>query len=165
MGSWYVVHCKPRSERLALEHLNRQGYVTYLPMLKVYSARKADLTRFEAMFPRYLFCQPHSPEQSIAPIRSTTGVIDIVRFGSKPATLAEALVAQIRCVEAQQHLLSPGGLSGLQSGSFVRVTEGPLTTLEGLVTSVADQRVSVLFELLGSPVNIDLGLSQVRAIL
>lgn len=161
--SWYVVHCKPKSERLALDNLERQGFRCYLPMIKRYSPRKTDLMRQEVMFPRYLFCQPAQPAQSIAPIRSTTGVLTLVRFGSLPAVLSEDIVARIRNIEAQEQARDSADLSGLQAGAAVRVVAGPLATLEGIVSMVADGRVSVLFELIGKPVHLTLDLGQVRA--
>lgn len=160
--SWHVVHCKPKSERIALDNLERQGFVCYLPMLKVYSPRKANLVRQEVMFPRYLFCQPASPEQSIAPIRSTLGVLTLVRFGSQPARLGAEIMIQIRAIEARQQGRNAGDLSGLEAGTQVRVVSGPLATLEGIVNTVADGRVNILFELIGKPLNMTLELAQVQ---
>jgi transcriptional antiterminator RfaH len=132
-------------------------------MIKLYAPRKADLMRQEVMFPRYLFCQPAYPEQSIAPIRSTTGVLTLVRFGNLPAVLGEDIVAHIRSIEAHEQARDSADLSGLQVGAAVRVVAGPLATLEGIVSMVADGRVSVLFDLLGKPLHLTLGLEQIRA--
>jgi transcriptional antiterminator RfaH len=132
-------------------------------MIKLYAPRKADLMRQEAMFPRYLFCQPAYPEQSIAPIRNTTGVLTLVRFGNLPAVLGEDIVASIRGIEAQEQARNSADLSGLQAGAVVRVIAGPLASLEGIVSMVADGRVSVLFELLGKPLHLTLGLEQISA--
>lgn len=134
-------------------------------MLKVYSPRQANLVRQEVMFPRYLFCKPASPEQSIAPIRSTMGVLTLVRFGSQPAVLSADIIEQIRCIEVREQSRDSGDLSGLQSGSPIRVVAGPLATLEGVVNTIADGRVNILFELIGKPVNMALDLAQVRAVL
>ena len=150
---------------MALDNLERQGFVCYLPMLKVYAPRTIHQVRQEVMFPRYLFCQSSCPEQSIAPIRSTLGVLTLVRFGSQPAVLHPDIIAQIRCLEAREQTRDSGDLSGLQAGAQVRVIAGPLATLEGVVSAVADRRVNILFELLGKPFNMTLDLAQVRNVL
>jgi transcriptional antiterminator RfaH len=165
LNPWYVVHCKPKSEHIALANLERQGFVCYLPMLKVYAPRKATLVRQEVMFPRYLFCQTATSEQSIAPIRSTLGVLTLVRFGSQPAVLSHEIITQIRGIEAMQQARGTGDLSGLQAGASVRVVSGPLATLEGIVNTVADGRINILFELIGKPTSMTLDLTQVRAVL
>lgn len=161
---WYVVHCKPKFEQIALANLARQGFVCYLPMLKVYSPRKASQVRHEVMFPRYLFCQPSTPELSIAPIRSTLGVLTLVRFGSQPAVLDADIIAQIRQLEQHEQTRDAGDLSGLQRGDAIRVVSGPLASLEGLIHQVSDQRIAVLLELLGKPIKINLKLSEIAKI-
>ena len=158
---WYVVHCKPKSEHIAQDNLERQGFVCYLPMLKVYSPRKASQVRHEVMFPRYLFCQTSSPDQSIAPIRSTLGVLTLVRFGSQPAVLDASIITQIRQLESHEQARDAGDLSGLQAGDAIRVVSGPLASLEGLIHQVSDQRIAVLLELLGKPLKINLKLSEI----
>lgn len=158
---WYVAHCKPKSERIARDHLERQGYICYLPLIKVYSPRKASLVRLDPMFPRYLFCQPGTAEQSIAPIRSTTGVMDLIRFGNKPAQLDEAVVYTIRDVESAQHQQKAGELSGLVIGQWVRIQSGALSNLEGLVSQIANERVTILLELLGKTTAFELNLAQI----
>ena len=161
---WYVVHCKPKSEQIALANLARQGFICYLPLLKVYAPRKASQVRLEVMFPRYLFCQPAHPEQSIAPIRSTQGVLTLVRFGSQPAVLGADIIDGIRRLEAHEHTRDAGDLSGLKQGDAIRVVSGSLSSLEGLVHQVSDQRVAILLELLGQPLKINLKLSEIAKI-
>lgn len=53
---WYVVHCKPREDERALEHLSRQGYECYRPVRTVERLRhgRRQVVK-EALFPGYLF--------------------------------------------------------------------------------------------------------------
>lgn len=164
MKPWYVVHCKPKSEHIALEHLERQGYRCYLPMRKVFARQKTSLSRLEVMFPRYLFCQVQNETQSLAPIRSTQGVLGLIRFGLQPAPLDDAIVAYIRAQEALQHNQAPAELANLSAGVAVRIVTGPLAQLEGLVHQVSQHRVAVLLELLGKPLKINLKLAEVALI-
>lgn len=45
-----------------------------------------------ALFPRYLFICLQSEEDSAAPIRSTRGVIDLMRCGNRPRVLPSGFV-------------------------------------------------------------------------
>jgi transcriptional antiterminator RfaH len=83
---WYLVHSKPRQERLALENLERQGYQCYLPVLPTEKMRRGSLTiADEALFPRYLFIRLGNDlsDKGWGPIRYTTGVSRLVSFGSE----------------------------------------------------------------------------------
>jgi len=147
---WYVAHTKPRQERVAQENLLRQGYGVYLPLLKVFKAlRNQQETRFEPLFPRYIFFQPADARQSIAPVRSTQGIAAIVRFGQVPAVLLPETLKTIQAFEAAYNASSFEEISSFKPGKAVVVTEGPFAGLEGLVSMVSEQRVVVLMHLLG----------------
>src|SRR4051794_22014156 len=93
---WYVVHSKLRQERRALEHLGRQGYSCYLPMLRVERRRlshKLDST--EPLFPRYLFIRLDDVVTNWHPIRSTRGVDQLVCCNGRPLPLKDEIVEQI----------------------------------------------------------------------
>ena len=83
--AWYLIHTKPRQEHIALTNLERQGYTCYLPLLRVEKIRrrKAEVVS-EPMFARYLFVRLSTSDNapSWAPIRSTLGVSQLVRFGA-----------------------------------------------------------------------------------
>jgi transcriptional antiterminator RfaH len=147
---WYVVHTKARQEQPACENLLRQGYAVYLPRIKVIKRiRGMQQPQLEPLFPRYIFLQPSSAAQSLAPVRSTLGVATIVRFGQEPAQLRNDTLQNIRTFEAQRNAAKDADISPLQPGKRVRVADGPFAGLEGLISSVSKQRVMVLMQLLG----------------
>jgi transcriptional antiterminator RfaH len=161
--AWYVAHTKPRQERVAYENLLRQSYRVYLPLLKVLKwLRRQQEIRFEPLFPRYLFFQPASAGHSIAPVRSTHGVAGIVRFGAFPAELGAETVQGIRFHEHRQHTADLAELSPVQPGKEVVVINGPLAGLEGLVTQVSRERVTVLMRLLGEETKVRLSCRELR---
>ena len=137
--SWYLAYTEPRREVVALDHLDRQGYEVYLPL---YGDR-------EPMFPRYLFFRPASVSQSIAPVRSTRGVQQVVRFGSVYARVDPAVIAGIRIQEVHSRGSKPTRHPA--PGQRVRVnSDAPaFAGLEGLVHSSATKRIVVLMEILG----------------
>ena len=146
---WYVAFTKPRMELLAQDNLLRQEYRVQLPMVRRVVRRKVGL---EPLFPRYLFLQPQHDQQSLSPVRSTTGVSNIIRFGMELAVLSNEKCQLIMDFAASQQ---KGGVDsllevqGIRVGEKVMVNSGPFAGLEGLVSSVAKDRVLVLLNLLG----------------
>ena len=163
---WYVAYTKPRAEALALDHLQRQGYDTWYPRLKVISRKAvpgAPVTD-EALFPRYVFVRPSSPQQSIAPIKSTQGVTKLVTFGFEPARLSHAKLCQIADWVEQQRQASPAELAGLVPGTPVRITQSPFAELQGLVRMTGPDRVLVLLNLMGQDQTLSLPYFAVAAV-
>ena len=163
IGAWYVARTKPRQEAVALANLLRQGFQCYLPRLKVLRRiRRQQVVRLEPMFPQYLFFRPGRDEQSIAPVRSTLGVLGVVRFCVEPAQLAGERLDAIVTLESKQNRASIEELSAIIPGSRVMVMEGPLAGLEGLVSAVSAKRVEVLMHLLGTETRVRLASSSLE---
>jgi transcriptional antiterminator RfaH len=158
---WYVVHTKVRQEQKACENLARQGFAVYLPRLKVLKrCRGRQQARLEPLFPRYIFLQPGSAAHSIATVRSTLGVAGIVRFGQEPAAIRPETLKNIRDFETRQNEAPDEDISPFQPGERIRVADGPLTGLEGLISKVSQQRVIVLMHLLGTDTRVSLSRHQ-----
>jgi len=149
-GAWYVCFTKPRQEAVALQRLQGQGFDAYLPELTRWVRHSRGWKRSScALFPRYLFVRPVCEAQSIAPIRSTYGVSTLVRFGHHLARLPEPHLHALRAVLARAAEAMPA--QPMTPGMAVAFAEGPLKGLEGVVSSVAEERVTVLFTLIGQP--------------
>lgn len=158
---WYVVLTKVRQEQTACENLARQGYAVYMPRIKILKrSRGRQQAQQEPMFPRYIFVQPGSDAHSIAPVRSTLGVTAIVRFGQEPAVMRPAILTSIRDFEARRNEARDQDISPFQPGERVRVADGLLTGLEGLISDVSQDRVVVLMQLLGQDTRVSLSCHQ-----
>jgi len=158
---WYVVHTKVRQEQIACDNLARQGYGVYLPRIKLLKRiRGRQQARQEPLFPRYMFVQPESTAHSIAPVRSTLGVMTIVRFGQEPAVMRSETLASIRDFEARRNASRDEDISPFQLGIQVRVADGPLAGMEGLISGVSHERVIVLMQLLGQDTRVSLSRHQ-----
>jgi transcriptional antiterminator RfaH len=147
---WYLVYCKPRQETIARENLARQGYETYLPFMR--EARRRQGRRISViapMFPRYLFIHLSSQTDNWSPIRSTLGVVSIVRFGRVAAAVPDDLITALRSREDSQGLQSLP-VEEYKPGSRVRITEGSFAGYEGIFqVSSSRDRVTVLLDILG----------------
>src|SRR5579872_4030151 len=95
MLRWYLIHTKPFAENRAQQHLERQGYEVYLPrLLQRVGLRRGQRT--VALFPRYLFLRLAEGAQALAPVHSSVGVSEVVRFGCCYAVVAEDVIGALR---------------------------------------------------------------------
>ncbi len=150
MSHWYAIHTKPRQEETALVHLERQGFDCYLPR-----ARERRLLRHRytvvtlPLFPRYLFARLDLTTQNTAPIRSTQGVVGLVRFGLHLPSLPEDFVDMLRVRDPDASGLALNN-ADWRPGERLQIMEGPFAGL-GALFAARDgaERVIVLMDLLG----------------
>ena len=156
-ANWFAVVTKPRQEQIALENLQRQGFECFLPMAENPYQRRSKKQQkiIEPLFPRYLFLNAIADTQNLAPVRSTLGVISMVRFGTELAVIPEQIINAIK-----QRITPETGLIKIlpiqiKPGDKVRVFDGPLAGLNGIVQEKNSERRSIiLIELLGRPTKV-----------
>lgn len=162
---WYLIHTKPKQERIALQNLQQQGYVCYMPMFPCERVRRGSVSvGAEALFPRYLFIQLDTTltSQSWSPIRSTKGVSRLVAFGSQPARVDASIVEYLRHQEgsmqgATRRLFNPG--------DSVQLTDRAFSGIEGIYLAPdGDSRALVLIELLSKQVRVGVHTAELRKI-
>lgn len=151
MRAWYAVQSKPRQEAVAVEQLQRQGYETYLPQIRLKKRRRnqwVDVT--EPLFLRYLFVHVDADEQSLAPVRSTVGVAGLVCFGQLLRPVPASVIDYLSSAEdAQLGRLDESDYPH-QPGDEVEVLEGPFAGLSGLFQMTdGKDRALLLLDLLG----------------
>ena len=97
MPHWYAVQTKPRQEQVAVTHLERQHFEIFLPRIRAARHRRGRWqSTIEPLFPGYLFVQLEFGAQNTAPIRSTRGVIGLVRFGGEPQPVPRTIMQALR---------------------------------------------------------------------
>lgn len=148
---WFLALTKASGEEVARTNLQRQGYAVYYPRLlrrALYRGRWAE--RIVPLFPRYLFVQLDTSCQVLAPVRSTLGIVDIVRSGSKPALVPDSIVEDLRGRADAATGLHRLHAHALEHGAAVSVIRGVFAGLDGIFErEVGEQRVVVLLRLLG----------------
>lgn len=156
--AWYLVQTKSRQEFRALEQLENQGFTCFLPRLAVERLVHGKLEkRFEPMFSRYLFIQLDLVKDNWAPIRSTRGVIKLVSFGGRFATLPDECVAAFETAEnaPPRRLFEPG--------DRVEVACGPFAGLEGIYQmDDGEARALILIELMNQPHKLQFAVHMLR---
>lgn len=143
---WYVIESKPREDARARRNLERQGFTCYCPVVcteKLRQGRRVWLE--EPLFPRYFFIQLDKVGQNWAPIRSTRGVLQLVRVNDHPLPVADEIILSIRKRLATEHPCVPY----FKAGERVRISEGPFANLEGIFLAPdGEERVVLLLNLL-----------------
>ena len=164
-SAWFLVRSKPRQESVALTHLARQGYESYLPLFATEKlVRRKSTVVQEPMFARYLFVRLDTTGQgqSWSPIRSTVGVSELVCFGNRPARVDDALIATLREREATQQA---DPITLFAHGDSVRITEGAFAGLEAIYQmNDAEGRAMVLLDLLSKPVAMTIDAASLRKV-
>jgi len=146
MAQWYVVQCKPREERRAFENLERQDFCCYLPMLAVEKLRHGSVRAIpEPLFPGYLFISLDELTGNWHPIRSTRGVVQLVRVREYPIPMPDRVIDAIRARLASNTPRIPY----LKPGERVRITEGAFSEIEAIFVATDGQdRVILLLNVL-----------------
>ncbi len=164
MSNWYLIHTKIRQERMALDHLERQGFECFLPLIRTEKLRRGALQVVqEPLFPRYLFIRLGTglESQSWAPIRSTTGVSRLVSFGQMPAKIDDELVAELRAQSEASEVV----LRHFEPGEQVVVTDGPFVGVEAIYQMPdAEGRVMVLLNILSKQVKLSVQAGSLRKV-
>lgn len=151
MSRWHAVLCKPRREAAAETNLKNQGFEVHLPRIVGFRRKSGRWAQvIEPLFPRYLFLNAEDDTRSLAPVRSTPGVSDLVRFCGAPAVVPSGVVEALRDAVDPQMGCHPYGCAPFAAGERVRFATGPLTGLEGVFEMESGEaRVIVLLELIG----------------
>ena len=150
MWRWYVVQTKPRKESVAVENLERQGYKVYCPQIMQAKHRQQRWKKVTApLFPRYLFVQLDIGVDDFAPIRSTIGVLGLVRFGNNPAVMPQHLIGAIQ--QQEQRIFTQAKIQpNWKPGDRVEILTGPFAGLNGIFEKADnEERVIILLEMLG----------------
>lgn len=155
---WYLVQCKVGDTLRALENLENQSYVCFLPLIGVERIRKRKrCTVQEPLFPGYLFIHLNQWEDNWQPIRSTRGVIRLVAFGGMPIAVDNTLVDILKQRCAQQEMVA-----ALNEGERVLINEGPFAGLDAVFQSYdGNERVIIFLNFLNKQQKLTLPLGSI----
>lgn len=134
--AWYALHVQPRYEKAVASGLRTRGYEDFLP---TYACMRRWSDRIQkvkmALFPGYLFCRFDADHR--LPILTIPGVIHIVGTGKLPRPVEEHEITALQTVVASGLLLEPWPF--LQAGQRVKIQDGPLRNVEGILSEIGDR--------------------------
>jgi transcriptional antiterminator RfaH len=161
---WFCLKTQPKREHLAATALRRQfGIECFSPRLRFRRMTQRGPVWFvEAMFPGYLFAKFIYSTQHRA-VDNSHGIRGIVHFGDRLATLPENIVTALQSRVGAEEMVTLD--CSIRVGESVQIVEGPFQGLEVVVTHLlpAKDRLRVLFDFLGRPMEIEISMTKVLA--
>lgn len=159
---WYAIYTKPHAEDLAQEQLEKRDIPVFLPKICEFRFRRHKLREcIQPLFPNYLFARftiPHEYYQ----VKWTKGVKRIVGSGDIPLYLDDSIIIFLKEQVSEKGLIHPQ--PQLKNGDKIRITQGPLEGLWGIVQGGVDAkgRVKILMDILNTGAKIELPRSYVE---
>ena len=142
MKKWYLIKTKPRQEKIAYVNLENQNYHVYCPWVKINN-------KIKILFPGYLFINLDETSENWAPIRSTKGVLNFVRFGLSYAKISNKIIEIIKDNEFNT-TEKMKNLNDFKPGDKVQITDGVFKNCVAIFKSFkSDERVILLMNILG----------------
>ena len=166
MKQWYAVYTHPRGEAIAVENLLRQGFDVFFPR---YLKRRSHARRIEnvpaPLFPRYIFISFDANDAGWRVVRSTRGVVDLVRNGLEPTPVPGAIVEEIRKRQDEQGFVVLVRHIKLGRGDKIRIDAGPFADYEAIFETMRDnERVVALLQLMGRKVVVNVPVTAVTPV-
>lgn len=151
---WFAVYTTCRHEKRVADHFERRAIRHYLPLYRSQRRWKdgSKVTLDLPLFPGYIFV--HIQRGQRVPVLEVPGVLWIVgRSGSQPTPLPEFEIETLRAA------LDPSRVepsATLTEGQRVRICEGALTGIEGIVLRRKNSyRVVITLELIMQSIAIE----------
>jgi len=142
---WAIVQTHPCAERKAERHLNRQGFVCYLPLMG--ERRPGKEPKVQLLFPSYLFV---GVEDKWRCLLGTFGVSKVLlQNKDTPAKLSDKFVGELKSRENKNGFIELPR-DRYSKGQRVKITGGVFEGLSGLYMGASHRdREIVLLDILG----------------
>lgn len=127
---WFAATVKPQHEAAVAHGLEVRGIEPFSPTYELatkWTDRQKILRR--PLFPGYVFCRFERPARTS--VMMTPGVTSIVGFGGVAAPVPDEEIERVKTMIASGLLVQPWPF--LEEGDHVRIEEGPLRGLDGIV--------------------------------
>jgi transcriptional antiterminator RfaH len=129
--TWYALQHKPAQGDRALTHLQNQDIACFYPKVSVEKIKAGKRTKkLEPLFPGYLFVNLEQTDPMWGKLRSTRGVLRIVSFANKPASISDDVIQHIKA-----SLDSVAEQGGIRPGQAVLLSEGPFEGINAIFQS------------------------------
>jgi len=156
---WFAAYTSPRHEKQVSRQMARRGIQNFLPLYKSIRRWKDRRKELELpIFPGYLFVRMALRER--VSVLQVPGVVQLVSFQGRPTPLPDSEIEMLQRQLAQNGRLQPHPF--LTVGRRVRVTNGPMTGMEGILARKKDTlRVVLSIELIQRAVAVEVDLADI----
>jgi transcription antitermination factor NusG len=161
-SSWYALYTRHQHEKMVDQILTNKGFDTFLPLYATthnWKDRTKALTL--PLFPCYVFLKGGIERR--LQILTTPGIYGLVSSAGQPAAIPDIEIEAIRRVVERGARVESHPY--LKCGNWVRVKNGPLTGIEGILVRKKNiSRLVLSVEILGTAAAIEIAASQVEAV-
>ncbi len=152
--NWFALTVRSQHERSVADQLAARALEAYVPL---YRSRRRWSDRVKTielpLFPQYVF--GHFGFEDRLKVIAIPSVISIVGFGGIPSPISQEEIDLVKLLVGQDRPITPWPF--LRVGQRVRVREGPMCGIEGiLVREKAAYRVVINIEMLQRAVAVEL---------
>jgi transcription antitermination factor NusG len=134
---WFALRVKSRREKAVAAIVKNKGFEEFLP---IYESCHHWSDRLKSvglpLFPGYVFCRL-DPQKRL-PLLTIPGVLHFVGIGKTPTPIDEAEIATIQKAVQSGVLTEPWPFT--QVGQWVRIENGPVAGLEGILAETSKPR-------------------------
>jgi transcription antitermination factor NusG len=150
---WFALRVASRAEKHVAAAIRNKGFEEFLPLYRVRNRWSDRIKSLELpLFPGYIFCR--LDDRSRLPILTIPGALDFVGIGKVPAPIDDAEIAVIQT--AMRSGLPTEPFAFLETGQRVRLEQGPLAGLEGILLELRNQcRVVVSIPLIRGSLGVE----------
>jgi len=163
--NWYATYTRSKHEQKVNGRLERKKIETFLPLIERWSRRKDRRKRIHLpLFPGYLFVRAEMDAYTHLEILKTDSVVRILCQGDKPAPIPDEQIHAIQVLIKNGIAVTP--YPYLREGMRVRVVNGPLSGVEGILvkTKPDKQRLLLSVDLIQESVSVEIDESDVEPI-
>jgi len=142
---WFAVETRIRFEKKVAAQLTSKGFHVFLPLLTEHhqwSDRQKAVTI--PLFPGYAFVHLDQSRSSTHAVLRTTGLIRFVSFGGVTAPVPQKQIDDLRLLMKQKNSVSPHPF--VQTGHRVRIRNGSLQGLEGILLKQEKEKLIISIE-------------------
>jgi len=163
---WLLVRTKPKQEFALVQALAGRGITAYCPKVLEprWHARAPHVP--VPLFPSYVFARCVLKEKYAA-VRYCPGASTVVRFGERFGAVEDEFIASLHEREGERgYLVFADARRAPVKGSRVRIVEGPLQGIDGIITHYlpAKDRVRLLLTMVSGVRNVEVEARHIRSV-
>jgi len=149
--NWYLLNTKANAHKQACEHLKRQGFEVFLPLMLKTSKRVGKYVNNKIpLFPGYLFMGTELDNIPWKSVNATRGVSKTVTLDGIYRSIDISIIEGIKCRCDQSGVLQV--MDNIASGDRVKIEIGPFADFICNVDKIIDKdRAWVLINILQRP--------------
>jgi transcriptional antiterminator NusG len=155
--NWYAVYIQSRHEQKVYGRLLKKSIETFLPLIERWSRRRDRRKRINLpLFPGYLFVRTPMDAYSHLEILKTDSVVRILGNDGTPIPIPDEEIFTVQALIKSG--MSVTACAYLKEGMRVRVVNGPLVGIEGILLKTQPQknRLVLSVDLLKESVSVEI---------